>query len=77
MVDEGIVKRVNTETLSMHQELLSIAEVLQTFGEIALPPDPERTTARTDLLIVQAQQGHFFDTLAPQSLQLPKRMCTT
>jgi hypothetical protein len=43
----GIVKTVNTETLSMQQELLSIAEVLQTVGGVAMPPDPERTAARS------------------------------
>ena len=51
MHDEGLGKKENTETLSMQQELLNIAEVLQTVGIISLPPDPERTTAQTELLL--------------------------
>ena len=46
-MNDGLVKRVNTETLSMQQELLRIVEVLQTVGGLALPPDPVRAAVQT------------------------------
>ena len=42
---------VNQETMGMHQELMTMAELLQTIGVIDLPPDPERTAATTELLL--------------------------
>ena len=47
----GLVRPVNQKTLRMHQELMSMAELLQTIGVIHLPPDPERTAATTELLL--------------------------
>ena len=47
----GLVRRVSRENLAMQQMLLSIAEVLQTIGGIAVPADPERTAAQTELLL--------------------------
>ena len=42
----GLVRRMHRETLTMKQELLSIAEILQTIGGVAIPEDPEMTTAQ-------------------------------
>ena len=49
--DEGLVRRVNRETLGMQQQLLSIAELLQTIGGVPLPADPARTAAQTEVLL--------------------------
>ena len=46
----GILRRVNRENLSMQQDLLTVAELLQTLG-FALPPDPDRTAAMSEQLI--------------------------
>ena len=54
----GLVRRVHRESLGMHQQLLSLAEVLQTIGGIAVPPDPARTAADTELLL-EAQYQHL------------------
>ena len=54
----GLVRRVDRDTLTMRQHLLSIAEVLQTIGGIAVPPDPERTAAQTELLL-ESQYEHI------------------
>ena len=43
----GLFSRVNQETLGMHQELLTLAELLQTVGGIGVPLDPSRTVAQT------------------------------
>ena len=50
-IDGGLVRRVHRDTLTMKQELLSIAEILQTIGGVAIPDDPERTAAHTELLL--------------------------
>ena len=47
----GLFRRVNRETLGMHQELLTLAELLQTVGGIDVPLDPTRTAAQTEVLI--------------------------
>ena len=47
----GLAQRVNRETLGMQQNLLSIAEILQTLGGPELPADPARTAAQTELLL--------------------------
>ena len=52
----GLVQRVNRETLGMKQELLSIAETLQTIGGIHIPADPHRTAAPTELLLEAAYE---------------------
>ena len=54
-IDGGLVRRVNRDTLTMKQELLSIAEILQTIGGVAIPDDPERTAAQTELLLETAR----------------------
>ena len=54
----GLIRRVHRETLGMNQVLLSIAEVLQTLGGIAVPADPERTAAQTELLL-ESQYEHL------------------
>ena len=46
-----LVRRVNREADGMQQDLLSIAELLQTVGGVAVPPDPARTAAQTELLL--------------------------
>ena len=40
----------------MKQELLTLAELLQTLGGIAVPADPERTAAQTELLLESLYQ---------------------
>ena len=47
----GLAQRVHRETLGMEQNLLTIAELLQTLGGIVLPADPARTAADTELLL--------------------------
>ena len=46
----GLVRRVNRESLGLKQVLLSIAELLKTIGGVAVPDDPERPAAQTELL---------------------------
>ena len=60
---DGFTYRVDQEGSALKPQLLSIAEILQSLG-FALPPDPDRTTAETELL------------LEPQYLQLTIRRCT-
>ena len=55
--DQGLVRRVNRETLAMKQELVSIAELLQTVGGVHLPADPARTAAQTEVLL----ESHYED----------------
>ena len=47
----GLAQRVHRETLGMQQNLLTIAELLQTLGGFVLPADPARTAAETELLL--------------------------
>ena len=49
--NENLVQRVDRGTLMMKQQLLSCAEILQTIGGVALPADPERPAATTELLL--------------------------
>ena len=62
----GLVRRVNREGLAMEQQLLSLAELLQTIGGVELPADPERTAATTELLL----ESHY------QHLELLRFTCT-
>ena len=48
---EDLVRRVHRASLGMEQQLLSIAELLQTIGGVAVPADPERTAAQTEILL--------------------------
>ena len=41
----------------MKQELLTLAELLQTLGGIVVPADPERTATQTELLLESLYQG--------------------
>ena len=50
----------------MHQELLTLAELLQTVGGIEVPPGPSRTVAQTEVLIES-----FF-----QDLEILRMVCT-
>ena len=50
----------------MHQELLTLAELLQTVGGIEVPLDPSRTVAQTEVLIES-----FF-----QDLEILRMVCT-
>ena len=45
--DAGMVRRVGRGRVGMKQELLTLAELLQTLGGIDAPADPERTAAQT------------------------------
>ena len=44
--DAGMVRRVDRGLVGMKQELLTLAELLQTLGGIVVPADPERTAAQ-------------------------------
>ena len=45
--DPATLRRVHRETLSMRQDLLTLAELLQTLG-FYLPPDPDRSASQTE-----------------------------
>ena len=45
----SLVQRVDKEGLALHIQLLTVAELLHTCG-VAVPPDPVRTAADTELL---------------------------
>ncbi len=62
----NLVQRVDRESLVLKQQLLSLAELLQTVGGVALPVDPERTAAATELLL-EAEC---------QSLEIQRFVCT-
>ena len=47
----GLVRRVHEGTCGLHQELMTLAELMQAIGVVALPPDPERTSAATEILL--------------------------
>ena len=47
----GLVRRVHRGGSGMQQVLLTIAEILQTLTPGALPADPERSPAQTELLL--------------------------
>ena len=47
--------RVNRQGLGMQQELMSIVEIIQSIGGIALPADPDRTAAQTEISL----EDHF------------------
>ena len=64
--DGGLVRRVDRGTLGMQQQLLTLAEILQTIGVVKLPPDAERTAAETELLL----ESHY------QNLELIRFKCT-
>ena len=55
--DAGMVRRVDRGHVGMTQELLTLAELLQTLGGIVVPPDPARTAAQTELLLESLYQG--------------------
>ena len=55
--DAGMVRRVDRGLVGMKQELLTLAELLQTLGGIVVPADPERTAAQTELLLESLYQG--------------------
>ena len=64
--DGGLVRRVDRGTLGMQQQLLTLAEILQTIGGVHLPPNAERTVAETELLL----ESHY------QNLELIRFRCT-
>ena len=55
--DAGMARRVDRGLVGMKQELLTLVELLQTLGGIAVPADPERTAAQTGLLLESLYQG--------------------
>ena len=52
----NLVRRVDRSTSGMQQQLLSLAELLQTIGGVAVPADPERSSAETELLLESRYQ---------------------
>ena len=63
--DDGLAHRVDREGCALRPQLLNIAEMLQALG-FALPPDPERTAATTELLL----EEHY------QNLRIVRLTCT-
>ena len=55
--DAGMVRRVDRGHVGMTQELLTLAELLQTLGGIVVPADPGRTAAQTEVLLESLYQG--------------------
>ena len=53
---QDLVMRVNRQGLGMQQELMSIAEIIQGIGGIALPADPDRTAAQTEIMLEERYQ---------------------
>ena len=53
----GLVRRVDRGALGMQQHLLTPAEILQTIGEVHLPPNPDRTAAETEVLLESMYQN--------------------
>ena len=54
--DDGLAHRVDREGCALRPQLLNIAEMLQALG-FALPPDPERDAATTELLLGEHYQN--------------------
>ena len=67
--DASMVRRVDRGNGGMKQQLLTLAELLQTIGGIAVPPDPERAAAQTEILLESLYQDldiqRFTCTLEP------------
>ena len=64
--DGGMVRRVQRDSSGMQQQLLTLAELLQTLGGIVVPPDPDRTAADLELLL----EAHY------QDLEVMRYNCT-
>ena len=64
--DGGLVRRVHRDSGGMQQQLLTLAELLQTLGENVVPHDPDRTAADQELLL-EAQY---------QDLEVMRYTCT-
>ena len=64
--DAGLVRRVDRSTSGLSKQLLNVAEVIQSLGVAALPPDPDRTSAESELLY----------ELAYRDLEVRKYTCT-
>ena len=62
----GLVQPVDRTSLGMKQQLLTLAELLQTLGGLALPDDPDRTAGQTELLL----EAHY------QILEVKRFVCT-
>ena len=60
-----LVRRVDRENMVMKQQLLSIAEILQTLNCIALPADPARTSADTEILLERHYQDLEIQRFTP------------
>ena len=64
--DGGLVRRVQRDSSGMQQQLLTLAELLQTLGGIDVPPDPDRNAADLELLL----EAHY------QDLEVMRYKCT-
>ena len=54
--EDGLAHRVDRDGCTLRPQLRSIAKILQSLGFI-VPPDPERTSADTELLL----EAHYMD----------------
>ena len=52
----GMMRRVDRSSGGLKQQLLTLAELLETIGGIVVPPDPERTAAQTEILLESLYQ---------------------
>ena len=50
-MEGGLARRVDRITLVLKQHLITLAELLQTVGDIVLPPDPHRTSMEAEVLL--------------------------
>ena len=53
----GLVQRVDKSSKGLKQQLLNCAEILQTIGGCALPVDPDRSAADTEILFEARYQN--------------------
>ena len=49
-----LVQRADRSSSGLSQQLLNVAELLQTLGVVVLPPDPDRSSADSELLYEMA-----------------------
>ena len=57
LIGSDLVRRVDRETSGMKQVLLSVAELLQTVGGVAVPADPGSPASQTEILLERLYEG--------------------
>ena len=68
--DDGLAHQVDRDGCTLRPQLLTLAEIVQILG-FTLPPDPDRTSAKTELLLELHYQNlhiaRFTCTLQPEA----------